>query len=47
MPVLIMHRVNGLVPVKPEFMSQVCRHKLTTDIEPTWRNDLTYNLRRR
>lgn len=47
MPVLIMHRVNGLVPVNPEFMSQVSRHKLANDIEPDWRRDPTYNLRRR
>jgi hypothetical protein len=46
MPVLLQHRVKGLVTVTPVFASDVAQHKLAHDIDPTWREDPTYDLKR-
>jgi hypothetical protein len=47
MPVLAQHKMRGLVPVTPQFAHDMAAYKLAHDAVPNWRDDPTYDLRRK
>jgi hypothetical protein len=44
---LAQHKTRGLEPVDPQFMSGMAAFHIANDDVPTWREDETYDLRRR
>jgi hypothetical protein len=47
MPVLVCTKSEGLVSWKPERFSKAVAGRLQICTEPTWRNDPTYDMKRK
>jgi hypothetical protein len=47
MPVLVQSKSQGQIYIEPERWARVCNARLAMSSEPTFKNDPTYNLRRK
>lgn len=46
MPVLVQHRIRGLIAIEPERLVHVCQVRLSMCTEPDYRSDPTYHMRK-